>query len=295
MIAVLGATGRIGGLVAADLAERGTPTCALVRRPGRSSLPLPARAFDLPGTADPRALEAALGGVDRLLLVTPHGPDQDLLEAAAIAAAQRAGVRRIVKISGSPASLGPNGTTATAVAHWRGEQRIEASGLGFTFLRPSFFAQNVLDRFAPPVRALGVLPSPLGRAPIAMVDVRDVAACAVAALLDPDPTDSAWHLTGPAGVTIPDLAAHLGVRHVAVPARVAAAALRRGGASPFEVAHAARMATYFASGADGAPTDHVRRLIGQAPRPAAALLDEHAALFAPATPLARLFHRRIGG
>ncbi len=291
MIAVLGAGGQLGRLVAAGLADRGADAYALVRRTF-NDLPLPSRHADL---ADPASLDAALSGMDRLFLVTPHGPDQDLLEEAAIAAAYRAGVQRIVKISGSAPSLGPNGPTTTAVSHWRSEQLIEATGFGFTFLRPSFFAQNLLERFAPQVRKLGVLPSPLGSAPIAMVDARDVAACAVAALVDPSPTDAAWQLTGPAGISLPEIAGHLGVRHLGVPAQLASSALRREGASAFDVAHAARMAQYFASGADGAPTDHVLRLTRQAPRPVTALLREHAADFTPATPLARILSRTTGG
>lgn len=291
MIAVLGATGQIGGLVAAGLAARGVDACALVRRPD-DKLALPARQADL---ADPRSLVAVMAGVERLFLVTPHGPNQDLLEQAAIRAAAEAGVQRIVKISGSAPSLGPSGPTTTAVTHWRSEQLIEAAGLGFTLLRPSFFAQNLIERFGPQVRKLGLLPSPLGSAPIAMVDVRDVADCAVEALLDPSPVDGAWQLTGPAPVSIPDVARHLGARHLPVPIAVASKALRRQGASPFEVTHAARMAAYFASGADSATSDHVRRLTGRTPRPVAALLDEHAADFAPASPLARTLNRFLGG
>jgi NAD(P)H dehydrogenase (quinone) len=291
VIAVLGASGQIGGLVAAELAVRGAAACALVRRPV-DALPLPARRADL---ADASSLNDALRGVERLFLVTPHGPDQDLLEHAAITAAARAGVQRIVKISGSAASLGPDGPTTTAVSHWRSERLIEQSGLGFTFLRPSFFAQNLLARFAPQARAAGVLASPLGSGPIAMVDVRDVAACAVQALIDPDPADMAWQLTGPSAVTMAELAKHLGVRHVSVPVALASRALRRAGASEFDVGHAARMARYFASGADGIPTDHVRQLTSRAPRPATAVLDEHAADFVPATPLARILTGSLGG
>lgn len=291
MIAVLGATGQLGGLVAAGLVAGGVEACALVRREV-DGLPLPVRHGDL---ADPGSLDAALSGVERLFLVTPHSPDQDLLEQHAVGAAYRAGVKRIVKISGGAPLLGPNAPTPTAVAHWRSERLIEETGLGFTFLRPSFFAQNLLERFGPPVRQLGLLPSPLGTAPIAMVDARDIAACAIAALTDPNPADAAWQLTGPAGVTIPQVAAHLGVRHLPVPVGVASRALRRGGASPFDVAHAARMAAYFASGADGVPTDHVFRLTGRGPRAVTELLDEHAACFRPATPLARILNRSLGG
>jgi uncharacterized protein YbjT (DUF2867 family) len=54
-----------------------------------------------------------------------------------------------------------------------------------------------------------------------MIDARDVAACAVAALTTDD-ADGAWHLTGPGGVTFDEAARHLGARrHVNVPPRLA--------------------------------------------------------------------------
>lgn len=252
MIAVLGGTGTIGRHVTAGLAARDAPFRAL----GRPDVDL----------RDPTSLLAALDGAAQLFLLSPHGPDQDLLEANAIDAAVASGVRRIVKISGGAPSLGPNGPTSTAVAHWRSERRIEDSGLEFCFLRPSFLMQNI----ATMTPKAGLLLAPFGDGPIAMVDARDVAACAVAALLDDDggdgPVRVAWQVTGPKGVTFAVVARAMGVRYVDVPLRVAAGALRRRGASGFEVDHAMRMAAYFASGADGAPTDAVRRLTGHVPR-----------------------------
>jgi uncharacterized protein YbjT (DUF2867 family) len=267
MIAVLGATGTIGSHVVAGLVEHGVRAVALVRDPLRPDLPLPAVAADL---RDPESLRLAFDGAERLFMLTPHGPDQDLLEATAIDAAVAAGVRRIVKVSGGAPSLGPNGPTSTAVAHWRSERRIEESGLEFCFLRPSFLMQNLLAMRP----KAGLLLAPMGRAPIAMVDARDVASCAVAALVDEGAVDQAWHLTGPAGVTFKEVARQLGVRYVNVPSRLAAAGLRRRGASAFEIEHAVRMAAYFASGADGAPTGAVRRLTGCAPRTLQQFLTE---------------------
>jgi NAD(P)H dehydrogenase (quinone) len=196
-----------------------------------------------------------------------------------------------VQISVVAASLKPNGTTATATAHWRSEQRIERSGMGFTFLRPSFFQQNLLVMAAPTVARTGLLLSPLGRAPIAMVDVRDIAACAVVALLEREPANAACQLTGPRGVSLDDIAAHLGVLHVPIPTRMAARGLARDGATPDEIDHALRMAAFFAAGSDSAPTDHVQRLTGRAPRRVEVLLDEHRNDFAPATGLARTLSR----
>lgn len=271
MIAVLGATGRIGRHVADALADRPVQARALVRRPTEVDLPLPTVGADL---TDPGSVRAALEGATRMFLLAPSGPDQDLLEANAIAAAIDAGVEHVVKVSAGAASLGPNGVTATATAHWRAERLIEASGMGFTFLRPSMFAQGVLDLPRIGRGRATVLPVPFGRAPIAMVDLRDVAACAVAVLLDDTPATAAWQLTGPRGVTFDEVAAALGARYVPLAPTIAARALARRGAGAFEIDHAVRMAAYFASGADGAPTDHVLRLTGRAPRPIEALLTE---------------------
>ena len=268
MIAVLGATGTIGTHVAAGLAASGAEARALVRDPALPGLALPTAQADL---RDFRSLRAALDGAEQLFLLTPHGPDQDLLEANAVDAAKAAGVRRIVKISGGAPSLGPNGVSSTAIAHWRSERRIEDSGLRFCFLRPSFLMQNLLAM----TPKLGLLPAPMGHAPIAMVDARDVAECAVAQLLDAGAADTAWHLTGPAPVTFKDVAARLGARYINVPPRLAAIALARQGASAFEIDHALRMAAYFASGADGAPTDAVRRITGRPPRTLEDFLTSH--------------------
>jgi hypothetical protein len=82
-------------------------------------------------------------------------------------------------------------------------------------------------------------------------------------------------VTGPVGVTFRDVAKLLGARYVNVPAHFAAKGLGRRGASPFEVDHSLRMAAYFSSGADGAPTDAVRRLTGKTPRTVQQYLSEN--------------------
>lgn len=259
MIAVLGATGTIGHRLAPMLGERDLPARAIVRSYGAQEIPLPTATGDL---LDRESIERALDGASDLFLLTPHGPDQDEMEHNALEAALTAGVKRIVKISGGAPSLGPNGASATSIAHWRSEQRIEASGIKFQFLRCSFLMQNLLG--VPVIR--GLMPAPMGHGPIAMVDARDVASCAAALFARDDAPDGAWHLTGPSSVTFGDAARVRGLRYVSVPPRVARAGLKRRGASPFEIDHSIRMAHYFASGADGSPTDAVAELTGTRPR-----------------------------
>jgi uncharacterized protein YbjT (DUF2867 family) len=121
----------------------------------------------------------------------------------------------------------------------------------------------------------GLLPAPMGHAKIAMVDARDIADCAVAALRDPGSANTAWQLTGPAGVTFADVARRMGARYVNMPMRIAAVALRRRGASGFEAEHAMRMAAYFASGADGTATNAVEQLAGHPPRTLDDFISDH--------------------
>jgi NAD(P)H dehydrogenase (quinone) len=259
MIAVLGATGTIGQQLVPLLGERDIPARAVVRSVEGCDLPLPAVAGDL---LDQESLELAFKGATDLFLLTPHGPDQDAMESNALAAAMAVGIKRIVKISGGAPSLGPNGASATAITHWRSEQRIEASGLQFQFLRCSFLMQNLLG-----IQVMGgLMPAPMGDGPIAMIDARDVADCAATLLAQDDAPDGAWQLTGPSSVTFADVGRVRGARYVSIPPFVARKGLKRRGASPFEVDHSIRMAAYFASGADGSPTGDVAAITGHRPR-----------------------------
>jgi NAD(P)H dehydrogenase (quinone) len=275
VIGVLGATGTVGRHVALGLARAGAQARVLVRDPERFTAALPAVSADL---RDPPSLRRGLDGLQRLLLLTPHGPDQLAQETAAIDAAVAAGVERIVKISGTAASIGPEGPCATAVAHWHSEQRIEASGLRFTFLRPSPYMQGVLRSIAPPVRVAGVLAAPMGRAPVAMVDARDVAAAAVAALAGHLP-DGPVALTGPRAVSYADIAGELGVPYLPIPRPVARLALSKQGLDGWEVKHALDMAAFLATGADAATSDGVIRLTGRRPTDIGDFLREHADAF----------------
>lgn len=276
MIALLGANGRIGRHVAAALAERRTPARALVRRPDDSTVPIDRVRADL---NDPATLTRAMHGASALLLLTAHGPDQLRHETSALNAAVEAGVGHIVKISGTAPSLGPNGPTSTAVTHWRSEQAIEASGLSFTFLRPRFMMQNLLEQAAPLVRSIGVLASPMGDAQIAMIDARDVAACAVSTLTEEGPCARSWELTGSQAISFPLIARLLRVRHVRVPRKLATLAIRRGESSAWEADHRVRMVAYLRAGCDGATTTTVSEILERPPHTIQTFLDEHSAEF----------------
>jgi uncharacterized protein YbjT (DUF2867 family) len=182
--------------------------------------------------AQPETLPAALGGCDRLFLLGPNTLDQVLLESNVVDAAKRAGIRHVVKQS----VVGAAGDDySLAHVHRPVEKRIEASGLGWTFLRPNSFMQNVMTFMAPSIRAENTFYSASGTAKISHVDVRDVAAVAVKALTETGHEGKAYTLCGPEALSYDHIAAELSralgrtVRHVSLaPADLRGALLAEG-------------------------------------------------------------------
>ncbi|MFI6245461.1 NAD(P)H-binding protein [Streptomyces sp. NPDC051016] len=209
MILVMGATGTTGGEVVRQLAARGTKVRALTRDPARAQLPPGVEA--VPGHhRDPASVAAAMAGAEAAFLVGVFGPDDSEHDRALPAAARAAGVRRLVKLSGigcGDPAVGPVGTW-----HMAGEQAVRDSGLEWTVLRPSAFASNTLG-WAPAVRSGGPVPNLSGAGGQGVVDPRDVAEVAVAALLDARHdgrhAGRTYTLTGPEVLSVPDQAAVL--------------------------------------------------------------------------------------
>ncbi|MEU1284465.1 NAD(P)H-binding protein [Kitasatospora sp. NPDC005856] len=199
MILVTGATGTIGSHVVRLLTERGLPLRAMSRR----ERPGGVRAdFD-----DPASLARAVADVDTVFLVTvPPAPTADH-DIALITAARAAGVRKIVKLSAIGTGERFDGATVGAW-HLAAEEAIEASGLAWTMLRPPSFASNVLWHRAL-IQAGEPIPNLTGDSRQAVVDPRDVAAVAVAAMTDDAHDGQRYDLTGPQLLTSADQAAIL--------------------------------------------------------------------------------------
>ncbi len=194
MILVTGATGKVGPEVVRQLSARGVPVRALVRDPTRAShIRIPGVEIVVGDLARPETLAPAFAGVERVFLLTGVSSDQVELQANALEAARRAGARRIVKVS---VAGGPDAGTQIGRWHWATEKQIEASGLAFTFLRPTLYMQQMLA-YAPSIAATASFSAPMGAGEIAVVDTRDVADVAVAALTEDGHDRRIYDLTGP--------------------------------------------------------------------------------------------------
>lgn len=202
MIFVTGATGQIGRELVAELSTLRAHFRALVRSAGKAEGIRAAGGQAVIGdTEDEAALRTALAGAERLFLLTPPDPAQPAIEARVVDAAARAGVRHIVKLS----AAGCNATEPTLLGrmHRESEKHIEASGVPFTFLRPSYFMSNYLQ-FADSVQRQGILSAPAGDGRHADVDVKDIAAVAARCLTESDHQARIYELTGPEAFSLAD-------------------------------------------------------------------------------------------
>ena len=265
-LAVTGATGHVGRLVAAHLADL---------RP-RLVLRDPSRAPQLEGATvaqasydDLEASRAALAGIDVLFMVsaaesrTRRDEHRTFIRAAA-----DAGVRHIVYTSFAGAA--PDATFTLGRDHFDAEQAIRESGLTHTFLRDNFYL-DVLPLFADEE---GTIRGPAGDGRVAAVARADVADVAAVVLRNPvDHAGATYELTGPEALTFAE-AAERASAVLGRPMRFEdetvedAYAWRRAayGAEDWQLDAWVSTYTAVASGQVAEVTDDVHRVTGRDPR-----------------------------
>ncbi|MFD9944190.1 NAD(P)H-binding protein [Nonomuraea sp. NPDC059023] len=261
MILITGATGTIGSEVTRLLAEAGVPARAMTRDPGKVAGPAVQGDF-----GDVRSLEAAVTGVSAALLLTPFGPEIAARDRAFVDVAAGAGVKRIVKISaiGAGDSEDPEDV---AGMHAAGERALTGSGVEWTIVRPSMFATNALG-WAEMVKAGQPIPNMTGDGRQGIVDPRDIAAVAVAALTGSEHHGRVYEVTGPDLLTTHDQAELIGraigrrVETVDVPIERAVAQI----ADPAYAKAAAKGWAFIAAGGNAVVTTAVRDVLGRPAR-----------------------------
>ncbi|WP_199444093.1 NAD(P)H-binding protein [Umezawaea beigongshangensis] len=198
-ILVTGATGFVGRHVVAQLAEAGERVRAMTRTPStaRFAAGVEVVAGDLD---DPSSLVDAVRGVERMYLFPVARTAREVVELAV-----RAGVRRIVVLSSGAVEAGLDSDFHLPV-----ERAAEDSGVEWTHVRPGEFCSNVLHLWGPSVRAERVVRYPHDEIPSVPVHEADVAAVAVAALLEDGHAGAAYSLTGPEVLTTADKVAAIG-------------------------------------------------------------------------------------
>lgn len=252
-ILVIAANGKTGRRVADRLEAAGRE----VRRASRSG----DVRFDW---NDRSTWRDAVAGVDAAYVV--YSPDLAVPEApAAIAAftklSRQLGVRRLVLLSG------------------RGEEEaqrcegiVQRSGLEWTVVRASWFAQNFDEGAFAELVAAGEVALPAGDVLEPFVDVDDIADVAVAALTQDAHHGEVYEVTGPRLMTFADAVADIAraagreVRYVTIPRAAFLEGLERAGLPAAQIGLLDYLFSTVLDGRNASLADGVQRALGRAPR-----------------------------
>lgn len=191
-IVVTGALGNVGAEVVNALLAQGIHVRAVARDMEqvrkRFGDEVEAVVFDF---TRPETYAAAFTGAERMFLMRPPQITNINKEMVpALDAARTAGVRHVVFLS----LIGIEHNQR--VPHYAVEQYLKASSMNYTFLRASFFMQNLNTTHRDEIREHNELYVPVGSGKTSFIDVRDIGAVAALALTQPGHADQAYDLTG---------------------------------------------------------------------------------------------------
>ncbi len=284
-LVLTGATGTVGLALVRALSRRGVAFRAMVRAPDKATAlaALPGAELVAGDFDDAASLARALDGAERAFLLTPSTERAEAQQRAFVAAARRAGVRHVVKLSQWAADAG------SPVRFLRYHAVVEAAlrdaGLATTSLRPNLFMQGLLA-FASTIASQGQFFAPAGEAKISLIDARDIAAVAAIALTEPGHDGKTYDLTGPEALSHAEIAAQLAaalarpVRYVDVPPAAMRGALDQMAMPAWQADGLIEDYAHYARGEAAVVTSCVQDVTGHAPRTFAQFARDHAAAFA---------------
>jgi uncharacterized protein YbjT (DUF2867 family) len=288
--------GNIGRYVAEGLAERRVPVRVLGRRVELNrkwhDLQIEQVAGDL---GDITSLVTAFDNADRFFSVTPLVENLVELGINAVEAVKRAGVRYIVRSSALGAS-----EQASTMQRWHRavEKAVEESGIANTILQPNTFMQGYLD--VESIKREGAFYMPIGDAKISLVDVRDIAAMAVACLTEAGHEGKKYAVTGGEALSNADVANKLRsvvgkqVTYVNVSLAQAQESLNKAGMPGWMVSAFLELFGAMRGGVASALSPAVEQVLKRKPISFDQFLIENSALFWDAASVQRASRSRIG-
>jgi len=288
---VLGATGRVGSLVVQELVQRCGPmpherasVGGLVRDIPRAMKAWPAGVAVVVGDLrDDASMTVAMQGVEAVFMASPVHPDMATWQCNAIRAAVQAGVKRIVKLSGSAWTMIEGQFTTVGAAHAQVETVMRdtqtAGGPQGICIRPNAFLQGMLGRMSDELKANDAFSLAVGNACVAFTDIRDIAVAAAHAMLAARPPPvievtgpKAWNGTGIATLLQRILARP--IRYTPITLDEAAARARANGTPEFTIQHQQEVLARLRQGAGSQVSSDFLHFLGQPARGIEHYLEE---------------------
>lgn len=141
--------------------------------------------------AQPQSYEQTFSGVEKMFLMRPpHIADVKRHMFPALDTAKRTGVKHVVFLS----LIGME--KAKFIPHYKVEDHLKALDFQTTFLRCSFFMQNLSTTHRREIKERNEIFVPVGNARTSFIDVRDIGAIAATALTEPGHENNNYDLTG---------------------------------------------------------------------------------------------------
>lgn len=286
-VLVFGATGNIGREIVRALAAHSD---VKVRIGSRSPEQARGALAELPQVTpvlldwrEPQTLDAALHGIERLVIVNPLSPEIPEQTAALIAAAQRAGVKQVLRSS----VLGAGEPDPIEEARWHhaADEIVRASGLPWVILKPNQYFQNFVNFGTDhTVRSQGAIYLPYDDSRVSNIDTRDLGEIAARILRD-EPAAHAgreYVLTGATAHTMSELAAAISaalgrsVSYVPIPEEPVRQGMTQAGMPPVIVEAILGWFAFCRAGRAARIDPAAAELLGRAPRGAADFVRDYA-------------------
>jgi len=203
-VLVTGSTGNIGRYVVTELLKREAKVRAVATNIEKAKTyfqthpNLEITSFDFLQTS---IFAAVLQDVKKIFLIRPPQlakPKKDMLPF--LQAAKSAGVEHIVFVSLIGVDKNP------VVPHHKIERLILELGFSYTFLRPSFFMQNLNTVHREDISIRNELYVPVGKAKTSFIDTRDIGETAAVCLTRSEHQNKKYELTGSQALSYDEVA-----------------------------------------------------------------------------------------
>ena len=265
MILITGASGSVGKAVLQEVSRKESTSHAKFRAMFRSkeeAAKAPAGSEPvLADYADKQSLRKALDGVTSVFVVCSPIPQLVELESNVLDVCKESGVKHVVLNSALGAGDYPKSFPSW---HRKVEDKLKATGMSYTILRPNGFLQNIVAFNAPSIRTQGAFYVAMGDAKVSYVDVGDIAVVAVKALQGGVHSGKTYELNGPEAISNQELATRISavagrtVNYVDIPESAQRDAMLGLGLPDWQVTALLELQQYYKQGA-GAKTDGLLR------------------------------------